>query len=158
MIPTNPAIQLTEEPEVVNWPAMHYVFLEKTGPFMQIAPQAWQEFHKLTPAIEEHNAITDYISLYKIGPQIYRAGVSVAAPPVNLPSGVAYEKFSGGKYSRFVLTGAYSNLGPATARTVELVAEKQIPLRDDYNIEHYVNDPRVTPEEELITEILFPTA
>ena len=31
MTPTNPAIQLTEEPEVVNWPATHYVFIEKTG-------------------------------------------------------------------------------------------------------------------------------
>ena len=125
---------------------------------MQIAPQAWQELHKITPAIEEHNTITGYMSLYKIGPQVYRAGVSVAAQPVNLPAGVAYEKFSGGKYSRFVLTGPFSNLGPATGRTMQLVAEKHIPLRDDYNIEHYVNDPRVTPEEELTTEILFPTA
>ncbi len=158
MTDMNPTIQLTEEPDVMNWPETHYVFIEKTGPFMQTAPQAWQEVHKLIPAIAEHNTITGYISLYKIGPQIYRAGVSVGAPPVDLPPGVAYEKFSGGKYSRFVLTGPYSNLGAATGRAVQLVAEKQIPLRDDYNIENYVNDPRVTPEEKLKTEILFPTA
>jgi hypothetical protein len=158
MSPVDPASQLTEEPEVVHWPEMHYVFIEKTGPFMQSAPQAWQEFHKITPAIEEHNAITGYMSLYKMGPQLYRAGVSVAAPPVSLPAGVAYEKFSGGKYSRFVLTGPFSNLGPATGRAMQLVAEKHIPLRDDYNIEHYVNDPRETPEDKLITEILFPTS
>lgn len=93
-----------------------------------------------------------------MGPQIYRAGVAVAAPPVSLPAGVAYEKFSGGKYSRFVLTGSYSNLGPATGLAFRLAAEQRIPLRDDYNIENYVNDPRVTPEDQLITEILFPTA
>ncbi len=34
----------------------------------------------------------------------------------------------------------------------------RIPLRDNCNIENYVNDPRVTPEEKLITETLFPTA
>lgn len=158
MTPANPTLQLTEEPEVVNWPETHYVFIEKTGPFMQTAPQAWQEVHKLIPAIAERNTVTGYMSLYKMGPQVYRAGVSVAAPPVDLPSGAAYEKFAGGKYSRFVLTGPYSNLGAATERTVQLVAEKQILLRDDYNIEHYVNDPRVTPEDELTTEILFPTA
>lgn len=151
-------IQLTEEPEVVTWPETHYVFIERVGPFKDNAPQAWQDLHKLLPAIAESNAVTGYISLYKMGPQIYRAGVSVAAPPAKQPEGVAYEKFPGGKYSRFTLTGPYSQLGEATSRAVQLVEEKRVPLRDGYNIENYVNDPRVTPEAELITEILFPTA
>jgi hypothetical protein len=30
---------------------------------------------------------------------------------------------------------------------MELVAKKHISLRDDWNIENYVNDPRVTPED-----------
>jgi predicted transcriptional regulator YdeE len=158
MTTANQTIQLTQEPDTVNWPETHYVFVEKTGPFMQNAPQAWQEAHKLIPAIAEHNTITGYMSLYKMGPQIYRAGVSLAAPPVKLPEGLSYEKFSGGKYSRFVLTGPYSNLGPATGMAQKLVAEKRIPLREDWNIENYVNDPRVTPEDQLISEILFPLA
>jgi hypothetical protein len=29
-------------------------------------------------------------------------------------------------------------------------------VRKDFNIENYVTDPRMTPEDELITEILFP--
>jgi len=82
----------------------------------------------------------------------------VAAPPVKLPDGMSYEKFPGGKYSRFILTGPYSNLPEASGRAHKLVAEKHIPLRDSYNIENYVNDPRVTPEDKLITEILFPTS
>jgi effector-binding domain-containing protein len=36
--------------------------------------------------------------------------------------------------------------------------ETNIALRDDFAIEHYVNDPRITPEDELVTEILVPTA
>ena len=158
MTTANQSVDLTREPDTVYWPETHYVFVEKIGPFHQSAPQAWQEAHRLIPALAEHNSITGYFSLYKVGPQIYRAGVSVAAPPVNLPAGMSYEKFPGGKYSRFVLTGPYSNLPEASGRAHNLVAEKKIPLRDGYNIENYVNDPRVTPEDKLITEILFPAA
>lgn len=157
MTAASTTIQFTQEPDTVNWPETHYVFIEETGPFITSAPEAWTAMHKLVPAIKEHNAVTGYMSLYKMGPQLYRAGVSVAAPPANLPEGVNYQKFAGGKYSRFVLTGPYSNLGPATGMAVKLAADKHIPLRDDYNIEHYVNDPRVTPEDQLVTEILFPT-
>lgn len=158
MTTANQSFHLTQEPNTVNWPETHYVFVEKIGSFMQSAPQAWQEAHKLIPSVAEHNSITGYMSLYKVGPQIYRAGVSVAAPPANLPDGMSYEKFPGGKYSRFVLTGSYSNLPEASGRAQNLVAEKHIPLRDGFNIENYVNDPRTTPEDKLITEILFPTA
>lgn len=157
MTAANQSYHLTQQPDTVYWPETHYVFVEKTGAFMQNAPQAWQEMHKLIPTVAEHNTITGFISLYKVGPQIYRAGVSVAAAPVGLPSGARYERFSGGKYSRFVLTGPYSNLPEASGRAMKLFAEKRIPMRDDYNIENYVNDPRETPEEKLVTEILFPS-
>lgn len=150
-------MSLNETPDTVQWPETHYVFLEKVGPFLQNAPAAWSEFHAIRPEIEEHNSITGYLSLYKMGPQVYRAGVSVAGSPEKLPEGLRYEKFRGGKYTRFVLTGPYAQLGEATGRTAQLLAGQQVPLRDDFNIEHYVTDPRVTPEAELITEILYPT-
>lgn len=151
-------MQLTLEPEMVQWAGTHYVFVEKQGPFQTTAPQAWTELHKLASAIAEHNEITGYMSLYKMDAQIYRAGVSVAEKPEQLPPGVAYEKFAGGKYARFVLGGSYAQLGPATGRVVEAVNKRGLPLRDDWHIEHYVNDPRVTPEDQLITHILFPAA
>lgn len=151
-------MNLTEEPEIVPWPETHYVFIEKVGPFMNTAPQAWQELHRNVPAIAGKSQITGYFSLYKMGPKIYRAGVAVAAPPVDLPEGMEYEKFSGGKYSRFVLIGPYSLLPEASGRAWQLADEKKILLRDGFAIENYVNDPNTTPEEQLITEILFPTA
>jgi hypothetical protein len=76
-------MKLTELPESVTWPETHYVFVEKIGPFPTNAPLAWQTFHQFVPATAEHNQITGFISLYKMGPKIYRAGVSLAAP---LPS------------------------------------------------------------------------
>ena len=150
-------MNLTENPEIVNWPETHYVFIEKTGPFMITAPQAWEEVHRLVPAVLQHNQITGYSTLYKRGPQIYRAGFSLAAAPQNLPEAFAYIKFEGGKYSRFVLTGPYSDLQAASGRVFEIVAEQGIKMREDFCIENYVTDPRTTPEDQTVTAILIPT-
>src|SRR3954471_18579199 len=90
-------MNLTETPEVVNWPPTHYVFVEKIGPFMEKAPQAWQDLHRLLPQIAEGNQVIGHMSLYKMGPKVYRAGIVVAAPPANLPEGLKYEEFKGGK-------------------------------------------------------------
>jgi len=151
-------MNLTENPETVSFPETNYVFVEKTGPIPKNAPEAWGEAHKLVPALSEHNKITGYMSLYKMGPEVYRAGFALAEPPQKLPQGLGYEKFHGGKYGRFVLTGPYSQLPEASGSAWKAVGEKKLPLRDDYAIENYVNDPRVTPEDELRTEILLPLA
>ena len=156
--PQKAALKLTQEPEIVTWPEMHYVFVEKVGPFQDTAQQAWQEVHQLVPGISEPNKITGYMSLYKVGPKVYRAGVSLAAEPKNLNEKLTYENFKGGKYSRFVLTGSYAQLPEASGRVFEIVVEKKIQMRDDFCIENYANDPRTTPEGQLRTEILIPTA
>ncbi|HWE84370.1 MAG TPA: GyrI-like domain-containing protein [Terracidiphilus sp.] len=149
-------MNLTQEPEYVYWPETYYVFVEKAGPFMQNAPAAWGEAHAQVSALLEHNRITGYMSLYKMATSTYRAGFALEAPPSELPKGLTYEKFEGGRYVKFVLTGPYTQLGPATGRVMEMVKEQGIAVRDGWNIENYVNDPRVTPEAELISEILAP--
>jgi hypothetical protein len=55
-------MNLTENPEIVNWPETHYVFVEKIGPFMENAGAAWQQAHTFVPALSEHNKITGYIA------------------------------------------------------------------------------------------------
>ena len=155
--PQRAPMKLTQEPETVTWPETHYVFVEKTGPFQDTAPKAWQEVHQLIPGVSEHHKITGYMSLYKVGPKIYRAGLALAAEPRSLPSSLKYEKFRGGKYSKFVLTGSYANLPEASGLVFEMVSEKKIQMREDFCIEIYANDPRTTPEDQLVTEILIPT-
>jgi effector-binding domain-containing protein len=150
-------MNLTEVPEIVQWPETHYVFVEKAGPFMQNAGQAWQSAHQLAPALRQNNEITRYMSLYKRGPQIYRAGFAIASTPKDLPAGFKYEIFKGGKYSRFVLIGPYTDLPAASGRVFEMVAEKRITMRDDFCIENYVTDPSTTPAEKNVTEILIPS-
>ena len=97
------------------------------------------------------------MSLYIAPSQIYRAGVATAEAPKNLPEGVKYELVRGGKYSRFVLTGSYAQLPEASGRVFEIMKQKPMVMRDGWCIKNYVNGPRTTPEEQLITEILIPT-
>ncbi|MGA2216698.1 MAG: GyrI-like domain-containing protein [Terracidiphilus sp.] len=150
-------MNLTEEPEIVQRPESHYVFIERTGPFMKIAPQAWQELHQLKFLISERNKVVGAMALYKM-PNIYRAGFVLAGAPEGLPKEVQYERFEGGQYSRFVLTGPYSDLPQASGRVWEIVSRRNMFVRDEFAIENYANDPMNTPEDKLITEILIPTA
>jgi len=151
-------MKLTENPDSINWPATHYVFVEKIGPFEKTAQEAWELLHKNVPTISQHGRISGYMSLYKIEPKmIYRAGVVVSSKPENLPTGFQYIKFEGGKYARFVLTGSYANLPEACGKVFEIVEKTKMPVREAFYVENYVNDPRVTPEDQLVTEILIPT-
>jgi len=151
-------LNLTHEPEFADFPAAHYVFVERVGNIPANAPQAWKTAENFMPKILAHNQITGAAALYKPARGIYRAGFLLSAPPVDLPSGLAYEKLNGGKYARFTLTGPFDQLPEANTRAFGIVAEKKIPLRDDFNIEHYLTDPRTTPADQNITAILFPTA
>lgn len=154
----NTTLNLTQEPETVNRPEAHYVFIERIGNIPANAPQAWQTVEKFAAGLMQQNQITGAAALYKPAKGIYRAGFLLAAAPANLPDGLTYEKLSGGKYARFTLTGPFDQLPEANTRAFGIVAEKKIALRDDFNIENYVTDPRTTPAEENVTQILFPTA
>jgi DNA gyrase inhibitor GyrI len=112
----------------------------------------------LLPQVPKENEIQKYFALCKVPRQIYRAGVSLAAPPKKLPSGLSCELFHGGKYSKFVLTGSWSNLPEASGQVSAMVSQQKLQVRDDFNIEHYLNKPDSTPEDQLITETLIPTA
>ncbi len=150
-------MNLNEHPELITRPEMHYVFVERAGSFVQNAGAAWQEAHKLAPALRENNQITGYMALYKMGPKIYRAGFSLSRPPVKLPDGLKYEQIRGGTYVRFELIGPYDNLPQASGRAWAIIGEKKVEVRDDFAIENYVNDPRTTPAEQLVTHIMIPT-
>lgn len=154
----NLTLTLTHEPETVARPEMHYVFVERTGRIPDNAPQAWHTVQPMAAEIAKHNQITGAMALYRCGPDVYRAGFTLASLPVNLPEGLAYEKLSAGKYTRFTLTGPYDQLPQATTRAFEIIAEKNIPVRDGFNIERYLTDPSTTPPENAVTEILFPAA
>lgn len=158
-------MNLTPNYEFVNRPATHYIFLEKRGPFSEIAPSTWNDLFPLIGAHLEQSRIVEYLGLStmdrtKMGEEamVYEAGVAVSSTPAKPLKGLQYKQIKGGKYARFLLTGPYSHIAPAFSQIFKTLAESQVALREDFCIENYLNDPKVTPEDQLQTEILIPAA
>lgn len=150
-------MNLSSKPDIISFPAIHYVCVEKTGPFHETAMKAWAELHALMPKLAEQTKIKGYMSFYKMAPMTYCAGVSVETVPHKLPAGLKHMKFDGGRYSRFTHTGPYTDLPAASGKVFEAIVKDQIALRDNFFIENYVSDPKTTPQDKAVTEILVPT-
>lgn len=150
-------MNLTTQPERVKWPETHYVFFEKVGPFMETAKQAWDALHGMAPTLMKENKVTKFMALYRFKPDTYRAGLALTAKPKKVPAGMAYKKFKGGEYAKWVLTGPYTDLPEACGYVFDMfLPVHKIKMRNGWCIENYTNDPEKTPEKDLITEILIP--
>lgn len=157
-------MNLSAEFESVSRPLTHYVFLEKHGPFAEVAPPLWNDLLPLLPKLDQQQ-VREYLGLSGIDKgrsgedtMIYEAGVSLAQEPNKLPDGFRHRAIKAGKYARFLLIGPYSNIWMAFDRIFKTLAEKRVTLRPEFCIENYLNDPRVTPEDQLQTELLVPIA
>ena len=151
------SMNLTTQPQDVKWPETHYVFFEKVGPFMETAKQTWDALHDVIPTFMKENKVTKFMALYKFKPDTYRAGLALAAKPKKVPAGMGYEKFKGGQYAKWVLTGPYTDLPEACGYIYDLfLPVHQIKMRQGWCIENYTNSPETTPEKDLVTEILIP--
>ncbi len=157
-------MNLTENFETVQRPLTHYVFLEKRGPFAEVAPPLWNELAPLVPKIDQKQ-IREYLGVSGVDKSrpgedsmIYQAGVGCAVKPDPLPDRLQHRAIKAGKYARFLLTGPYSQIWMAFDRIFKTLTEQKVELRPEFCIENYLNDPRVTPEDKLETELLVPIA
>ena len=105
-------VNLTPDFEVITRPITHYVYLEKQGPFAEIAPPTWNELFPLINGQIDQTQIVGYLGLSTIDKSrlgeeamIYEAGLAVQSPPEKLLQGLEYKKIKNGKYARFVLKG-----------------------------------------------------
>ncbi len=157
-------MNLTPEFETVHRPLTQYLFLEKRGPFSEVAPPLWNELAPLIQGIEPQN-IREYLGVSGIDKtkpgedaMIYQAGVALAHEPDKAPSGLLHKTIKSGKYACFLLTGPYSQIWMAFDRIFKTLSEKNVQLRPEFCIEKYLNDPCTTPEDQLQTELLVPIA
>ena len=155
-------MNLSAEFEAVSRPLTHYVFLEKHGPFAEVAPPLWNDLMPLLGKLDQQQ-LREYLGLSGIDKSktgedtmIYQAGVSLAQEPNKLPDGLHHRAIKAGKYARFLLTGPYSHIWMAFDRIFKTLSEKRVTLRPEFCIENYLDDPRVTPENALKTELLVP--
>jgi AraC-like DNA-binding protein/DNA gyrase inhibitor GyrI len=159
-------VNLTTKFDVVARPLTHYLYLEKHGPFPEIAPATWNDFFPLLEGQVDHASVLAYLGLSgidktKVGEQamIYAAGVALcSAAQQEPPQGLSYREVPAGNYARFVLTGPYPQIWPAFNQIFKSLADSNIELRPEFCIEDYRNNPKITPEAELLTELLIPVA
>jgi DNA gyrase inhibitor GyrI len=148
--------------ETVSRPLTHYVFMEKRGPFAEVAPPLWNELQPMVPRLDQ-SQIREFLGVSGVDKNragedamIYQAGVSLASEPEKPPAGLQHRVIPSGKYARFVLNGPYTQIWQAFDQVFKTLAEKKVELRPEFCIENYLNDPRATPEDQLLTEILVP--
>ena len=157
------ALNMNLKHEVVARPAVHYLYLEKTGPFAEIAPPTWDEMFRCMGARMADPQITEYLGLSGIDKRkpgeeamIYQAGVGMSGKLADIPKGMQYRHIPEGKYASFLLTGPYTQIWVAFSQIFRTLSESKVPLREEFCIENYINDPKTTPEAELKTQILIP--
>ncbi len=86
----------------------------------------------------------------------YRAAVPVMGPFDNPPKGdIAVGTSPTGKAYKFVHRGAYDGMENLYEAITNFFDEKNLEPGDLF-IERYVTDPRTTPEDELVIEVIFP--
>lgn len=86
----------------------------------------------------------------------YRAAVPVMGPFDNPPTGdIAVGASPSGKAYKFVHRGAYDGMENLYEAITNFFDEKNLQPGDLF-IERYVTDPRTTPEDELVIEVIFP--
>jgi AraC family transcriptional regulator len=156
-------LNMSLKAEMVSRPATHYVFLERRGPFAEVAPPTWAEMFRLMGAKMADPQIREFLGLSTIDKDrhgeeamIYQAGVAFVEKTSEAPKGLQYKKIAAGNYAQFLLTGPYSRIWIAFSQIFRALAESKVPLREDFCIENYVNDPKTTPEDQLQTQILIP--
>jgi len=158
-------MNLTSNPELVTRPTTHYVFLQRQGPFAEVAPPTWEAMFPMLANQVEQKDIVEFLGFSGIdrtkpgeNAMIYQAGVAVKQAPAAPLKGLQYRKVEAGKYARFLYIGPYFHIWTAFDQIFKTLAEKKIALREEFCIENYLNDPKVTPPDQLQTEILVPAA
>jgi AraC family transcriptional regulator len=163
-VQTKMEMNLSPNFEIVSRLLTHYVYLEKQGPFAEVAPGTWNDMFPLVFSQFDRSQLVEFLGLStidktKVGEEalIYQAGVTLKSAPSKLSKGLQYKPIKGGKYARFLLTGPYSHVWIAFNQIFKTLAAADVRLRQEYCIENYLNDPQVTPEDKLLTELLVPT-
>jgi AraC-like DNA-binding protein/DNA gyrase inhibitor GyrI len=158
-------LNMNLKPEIISRPVVHYVYRQATGPFAEVAPPTWNQLFPLLAGKFGDDQIREFLGLSTIDKSkqgeeamVYQAGVGLASKPAEVPKSLEYRKIEAGKYAQFMLTGPYSQIWIAFSQIFRTLSESGVALREGYCIENYLNDPKSTPEDQLLTAILVPIA
>ena len=139
-----------------------YTSTAQGGDFKVVAPQAWENFLKVLGTINEELDQSEFFGIGTMTTEgskkvcTYKAALSLPKNPNAYIEGLTKEELPSAKYAKFLLKGPYDNLWLAFDKAFQIVTESSHEFSEGPCLENYLNDPQITPPEELLTEILIP--
>lgn len=150
-------------PRVAELPDRVALFVRRIGVYDVAARDAWQTLFKCTAEQRIHVSGALQISVTYDNPVITRPEQVQYDACVLVPGTIKYtgelglQRIAGGRYAVFTHRGPYERLWQSyRAIYGDWLLSSGATLRNGANVAEYHNDPRTTPAEQLVTEILVP--
>ncbi|MGK0180038.1 MAG: DNA gyrase inhibitor GyrI [Nitrospinales bacterium] len=138
------------------------LFIVKGEKFNEIAVLVWDDFLKLLEKSGQDLSESKFMGISLISEEgetdnhIYKAAVSYP-PKKNLAfNSLTKEILPTSKYAIFLLKGSYQGIWKAFDFAFKKINDSKYEFSQAPCLENYINDPSITPEDELLTEILIP--
>ena len=157
-----PDLELTSE--IKNVPERNVIYIRLSGDYkLNDYCGTWM---RLFQFIQEHKLpMGDFspLCIYHDDPKVtpadkLRTDVCMVVPAKVTPkSDIGFKVIPAGRYAIFLYKGSYDNL-QAVYDTIyaKYLPELECTLRDEASADRYLNNPRDTAPEELLTEIYIP--
>ncbi len=153
-------IKMNLEPKLVTREETTVLVYSQSGDdFKDVAPLVWERFLKNIENTKEDLSQSEFMGIGSVDEHkncTYRAGVSLPEGRDFSIVGLEKQVMPKTKYAKFLLKGSYDQMWYAVDMAFKAVDENGYEFSKEPCIENYLNDPSVTPEEELLTEILIP--
>lgn len=162
-------MQPISQPAIRTQPAQRVLYVERLGlpdgSLGDCPMDAQTVLHELLPKYGLNDRITFGISMMPDGVMVdttsaprYRAGyVLTDAAPLPAEPDLHEEIFDPGKVAVFTYTGGYEGLGDAWGNVLgQALPASGLTLRPGTWFEIYLDNPSVTPNDQLRTEICLP--
>lgn len=147
--------------EITNLPTMNVIFLRHIGPYEE-SGETWENLYSWANSKGLINENTNYLGLCYDDPKTtpaeelrYDACITVAQE-VETEGDIEFKTIEENAYAKAVNKGSYAKLYDVYIEIYENWARETGKSLGVPSIEVYKNDPRTTPEDELITEVYVP--
>lgn len=156
-------LKISQKLEIIERPETKIFSLKtKGGNFDEIAPLVWQDFLGILEKSGQDLSQSEFlgVSLVSEGSEsdnhIYKAAVSCPSGKNLNFNDLTEELLPASKYAKFLLKGSYEGIWPAFNFAFKKINESEHEFSQAPCLENHLNDPSLTSESELLTEILIP--
>ncbi|MFG1593585.1 GyrI-like domain-containing protein [Halobacteriovorax sp. CON-3] len=152
-------INMEMKPEIIiRHKTVIYGYEAQDASFKDAAQIAWQEFLQILSKVQEDLSQSEFLGVGDIINEecTYQAAISLPTNESAIIPKLTRSEIPASKYAKFLLKGSYDGIWFAFDKAFKFINEGDYEIGDAPCLEVYLNDPSITPEDELMTEILIP--